>query len=243
MSNWKKWIFASDVHGSEQDVKANKAFFNFVKDYKPEIKIMGGDLFDFAALRKKASEEERRTSIKGDFEAGREWLLRYQPQHFLLGNHDIRLFKLAEESRGPLSDYAKTLVQWVEEDCRKLKCPLYPYDKRYGIVRIGNLKCLHGFATGIGAARKMAQVYGACVFGHGHACQFSSIEGLEDRTGRMAGCLCRLDLPYVEASLGSLMWRHGWVFGVVNEKSGNYQAWQAEEIEGKWTLPTGFKEY
>jgi hypothetical protein len=55
----------------------------------------------------------------------------------------------------------------------------------------------------------------------------------------MAGCLCKLDLPYVEASLGSLMWRHGWIFGVVSDKTGNYQCWQAEEIEGKFILPKG----
>ena len=69
MSNWKKFVFCSDVHGSEQDVKANKALFTFLGDYRPDIRVMGGDLFDFAALRKKASEEERRISIKEDFEA------------------------------------------------------------------------------------------------------------------------------------------------------------------------------
>ncbi len=242
MSNWKKFIFASDVHGSEQDVLANKALFKFLAEYKPDLRIMGGDLFDFAALRKKASEEEKRTSIRTDFEAGRDWLTRFKPTDFLKGNHDERLWKLAEEDRGPISDYAKTLTQWIEEDCRKLKCPVFPYDKRHGIVRIGNLKCLHGFTTGIGAARKMAQVYGACLFGHGHGIQMASIEGLEQRTARMAGCLCKLDLPYVEASMGSLMWRHGWIYGIVDEKTGNYEAFQAQEIEGKYVVLTGMRE-
>ena len=237
MSNWKRFLFASDVHGSEQDVKANKALFTFLGDYRPDIRVMGGDLFDFAALRKKASEEERRISIKEDFEAGREWFGQFKPGHMLEGNHDKRLRLLAEENRGPISDYGKVLQGTFLEDCRKLKCAWYPYDKRHGIARIGNLKCLHGYAHGIGAARKMAQIYGACIFGHGHAVQFSSIEGLEDRTARMAGCLCKLDLPYVEASLGSLMWRHGWIFGVVHDKTGNYMCWQAEEIEGKFIFP------
>ncbi len=242
MSNWKKFVFGSDPHGNAQDIPANKAFFSFIKDYKPDIRIGGGDTWNFDALRKKASEEEKRISIREDFEAGLDWILKFQPNHLLLGNHCKRLWDLAELNKGPISDYAKTLVEVVEAECKKLKCPIYPYDKRHGIVRIGNLKCLHGYAHGIGASRKMAQIYGACLFGHGHAVQFASIEGLEDRTGRMAGCLCKLDLPYVETSLGSLMWRHGWIFGVVNEKTGNYQAWQAEEIEGKWLLPTGLKE-
>lgn len=242
MSNWKKFIFASDVHGSEQDPAANKALFKFMEEYKPDIRIMGGDLFDFAALRSKASEEERRKTIREDFEAGRDWLYKFQPNHFLLGNHDIRLWKLAETERGPISDYSKTLVETIVDDCNKFRCPIYPYDKRHGIVEIGHLKCLHGFTTGVYAARQTALVYGACIFGHGHGIQMASIAGLEDRTGRMAGCLCKLDMEYAEASMGALMWRHGWVYGVVNEKTGTYEAFQAQEINGKFMVLTGVKE-
>lgn len=239
MSNWKKFVFASDVHGSEQDPHANKALFKFLTDFKPDIRVMGGDLFDFAALRKKASEEERRISIREDFDAGMEWFDQFKATQFLEGNHDKRLRLLAEENRGPISDYGKVLHNTFMERCRKLKCETKLYDKRHGYVRIGNLKCLHGYAAGVGAARKMAQVYGACVFGHGHSIQQASVENLEDHTARMAGCLCKLDLPYVEASLGALMWRHGWAFGVISNKTGNYQMWQAEEIEGLIILPKG----
>ena len=48
-----------DVHGDQQDKKACEVFFKFAKDWKPEIRVMGGDLFDFRPLRKKASEDER----------------------------------------------------------------------------------------------------------------------------------------------------------------------------------------
>lgn len=203
---------------------------------------MGGDLFDFAALRKKASEEERRQTIRKDFEAGREWLAQFQPSYFLKGNHDERLWKLAAEDKGPISDYGKQLVEWVEADCRKYRAPILPYDKRKGILEIGHLKCLHGFATGVYAARMHALVYGSCIFGHGHGIQMASIAGLEDRTARMAGCLCKLDMEYAETSMGALMWRHGWVYGVVDDKTGNYEAVQAQEIDGKFVVLTGLKE-
>lgn len=242
MSNWKPWIFCSDVHGDQLDLKANKALFKFIDEFKPVIRVAGGDIWDMAALRKKASEEEKRCSIRIDYEMGREWFLRFKPNHFLLGNHDKRLFDLAEAGKGPISDYAAVLTNEIRGDCTKLKCPIYPWHKRDGIARIGNLKCLHGFATGIGAARRMAQVYGACVFGHGHSPMFASIEGLEARTGRMSGCLSKLDLEYVDASLGSLNWRHGWLYGVVNEKTGDYHCWSAEEIEGKFVVTMGVRE-
>lgn len=242
MSNWKKFIYASDIHGDQQDKRANKALFSFIDDFGPDIRVLGGDLFDFAALRKKAGEEEKRLKIRPDYEAGREWLGRFSPNHFLLGNHDKRLWDLAESGKGPLSDLGQIMVEGIEKDCKLLKCPIYPWDKRHGIVRIGNLKCLHGFTSGVGAARKMAQVYGSCIFGHGHGIQMASIEGLDERTARMAGCLCKLDLDYVSASLGSLMWRHGWVYGIVNMKTGNYEAFQAQEIEGKFVTLTGMRE-
>lgn len=242
MSSWKKFIYASDVHGDEQDPHANKALFKFMGDYKPEIRIMGGDLWDLRALRSKASEEERRVGIRKDYQMGREWLLQFEPNHFLKGNHDERLWKLRDEDKGPISDYAGTLIEEIERDCQKFRCPIYPYDKRHGIVEIGHLKCLHGFATGVYAARQMALVYGSCIFGHGHGIQMASIAGLEDRTARMAGCLCKLDMEYVETSMGSLMWRHGWVYGVVDEKTGNYEAIQAQEISNKFVVLTGLKE-
>lgn len=236
MSNWKPFVFASDIHGDEQDAGANRAFWRFMDLWKPKIRVLGGDLFDFRALRTKADEDEKRESMRKDFEAGREWLLRFAPQHFLHGNHDERLWYLREKAKGPLSDYAADRIALIDADCTKLKCRQYPYDKKHGIAHIGNLKCLHGYATGIGAARKHVQVYGSCVFGHGHSIQHASIEGVEDRVGRMAGCLCNLDLQYASTKIGALLWRHGWVYGAINERTGNYQAFQAECIEGKYLL-------
>lgn len=242
MSNWKPFVFASDVHGDEQDPESNRAFWQFLDMWKPKIRVMGGDLWDFRALRSKADEDERRTSIRLDFEAGREWLLRFAPQHFLRGNHDERLWRLRDKGKGPLSDYAAQLIATVDADTTKLKCHQYPYDKKHGIAHIGNLKCLHGYATGVGAARRHAQIYGSCVFGHGHGIQHASIEGVEDRVGRMAGCLCKLDLEYASTSLGAMLWRNGWIYGVINDKTGNYHSAQAECIDGVWLLPSEFKE-
>lgn len=56
MSNWTRFIAGFDFHGDKQNKAACEVFFRFMKDWKPEIRVMGGDLFDFRPLRRKASE-------------------------------------------------------------------------------------------------------------------------------------------------------------------------------------------
>ena len=55
-----------DIHGDMQDPAVNEVFFKFAEIWKPKIRICGGDLFDLRPLRKGASEDERRESIRDD---------------------------------------------------------------------------------------------------------------------------------------------------------------------------------
>lgn len=240
---FKKFLVASDVHGGEQDPAANKVLFEFQKVWKPEIKVCAGDLWDFAALRKKASEEERRTSMRDDYYAGLDWFLRFQPTHFLRGNHDERLWDLREDNRGPLSDYAAECIKGFETELKKAKCWMLPYERRLGMLEIGKLRILHGFYAGVNAARRSAQTWGSCLVGHAHSVQMASIEGPENRVGRVIGCLCNLDMKFQRANPSSLLHRHGFAYGVIDDRKGTYQVHQAEKVGDKWILPSGFKEY
>ncbi len=238
---FKKWVFATDVHGNLQDPEANKAFFKFMADWKPHHRIMGGDLFDFAALRKKADADEKRLSIRLDRDMGMEWLKKFKPTAFLDGNHDFRIYQLAEANNGPMSDFAVDCIHSFEKDLKKLGCKVHlPYHKRQGIYELGKLKMAHGFCHGVNASRRMAAAYGAILFGHGHGIQHHSVEALENRMGRMVGCLCQLDLPYNYATMATLVHRHGWAYGLINEETGLYYCFQAECIDGTYVLPIEF---
>lgn len=237
-NSFKKFLVGFDIHGSEQDVAANEAFFKFADIWKPDIRVCGGDLWDFRALRKKASEEERRESLQADFDAGIDWLNRLRPNYFLLGNHDVRLWDIADTGNGIAADYANQGIREILTLTDSLNCEVLPYDRKKGVLQLGHLKMVHGFTTGINAARRTAQCYGSVLMGHGHGIQHVSIEGLENRIGRMCGCLCNLDMDYIRADMGSLIWRHGWAYGVIDSKSGDYQVWQAEQINNQWILPT-----
>lgn len=231
---WRKFVVGFDPHGALQDESANNAFFKFIKDYKPDIRVAGGDVFDFAQLRGKASQSDKADSMEHDFKMGREWLHKLKPTHFLRGNHDERLWDLARHAQeGFVRDAASAGVREIEHLCRALNCEMLPYDKRAGVLRIGSLKIIHGFHAGVYAARKAALTYGSVLMGHCHSIQCSTIEGLEDRMGRICGCLCKLDMDYCRHQPGTLAWQHGWAYGVVSDE-GLYHVWQAQKIGEVW---------
>jgi hypothetical protein len=237
--SFQKFIVASDIHGDLQNREANEVLFKFVNLWKPHIRICGGDLWDFRPLRKKASEDERRESLVKDFNAGMTWLDRFKPHYFLRGNHDERLWDLAQNGTGVAADFAHQGIMEIERKMSVLRCNMLPYDKRKGIVRIGSLKVIHGFFSGVNAARRTALTYGSVLMGHGHGISHTSIEGLDNRIGRMIGCLCELDMPYNRHLIGSLLHRHGFAYGIIGPH-GTYHVWQAEKVGSTWYLPTDF---
>jgi hypothetical protein len=243
MSAWNKFIVASDLHGDKQDPSAVRVLAGFIAAFQPDIRVFAGDLWDFRSIRKGAGEEERRESMSEDFDAGMAWLEQFRPQHFLLGNHDQRLYDLAENDNGVVSDYAAKGVLDIEAACRKQKTKILPYHKRNGILKLGNLKILHGFHCGIYASRQTALVYGSALFGHTHVIDQHAVGGLDRRVARNIGCLCALDMGYNSRNPNTLRQAHGFAYGVLNERTGDFHVWQAEGIEGKWVLPSDIVEF
>jgi predicted phosphodiesterase len=238
---WKPFTIVGDNHGDQQDDNAVAAFQKFNKDWKPKIRIHLGDVFDFRPIRLKATELEKAEFMRKDFDAGLEFLNQFAPTHFLRGNHDERLWDLSRANRGLLSEYATSLIDEVVAHLNLHKTHMLPYDKREGVLQLGKLKVIHGYTHGINAARRSAATYGSVFMGHIHSAQSASIEGLDYRVGRSIACLCKLNMPYSRATMASLVHSHGWAYGVFNEKTGEYAAWQAESINGLWVYPTNIK--
>jgi predicted phosphodiesterase len=239
---WDKFVFMTDNHGDQQDPGVIKTATKFLDLWKPTVRIHGGDNWDLRPLRRGAGEEEKRESMTADFDAGAKWLNTLKPTHFLRGNHDERLWDLAAENRGPLSDHAKALITRAEKIFKDHKTRVLPYDKREGVLSIGKLRAIHGYAAGVTAARRQALAYGTVLAGHTHGIQSASIEGIDNRIAHIVGCMCLLNMPYSRATLASLVHRHGWRYGVIHRKSGVFFSWQAEQINGIWVFPTDIKE-
>jgi hypothetical protein len=239
--SYTRFLAGFDLHGDRQDADAVKAFFEFDSIWKPNIRIFGGDLIDLRPLRKGASEAEREEGVKADVEAGKAFLKRWRPNYYLRGNHCERLWETAETGKGLIKEAAKAGCEEFETLCRIHKTHMLPYHKRHGILKLGHLKVLHGFACGVYASRQTALVYGSAIFGHIHCIDEHAIPGLERRVARACGALCQLDLDYNARQPNTLRQAHGWAYGVINEKTGDYHVWTAEKIGDKWLLPTNLK--
>lgn len=241
-----------DLHGDMQNREVVKKFFEFSKAFfgrgsETDVKIMGGDLFDFRGLRKKADKAEQAESLSDDVACGIEFLSKWMEgkgqKVWLRGNHCQRLWDVAEsESDGLKRDAARKGVEELDDLCKEYRIQTYPYSKRTGLHREGKLCFLHGYAAGVYALRKTLQSYGEnIIMGHTHTIQSISVEGLTPKQGWVAGCLCQLDYEYNRSMLGTLNHENGWAYGLIFD-DGNFAVYQARQIAGKWILPTEFKE-
>lgn len=243
----ERFVIASDSHGDMIDPVAEKAVLAFIKDYKPSIRIFLGDAFDFRNLRRGADDEEKADSLQDDWDMGSDFLRRYfsggKTNHFLRGNHDERLFDLQGSATGIMRDYAKDAVDRFNQLIKRCDAKMLPYDSRLGILRLGHLKCIHGYSSGKGAAAVHARVYRHCIFGHTHTIEAYPVETDEgQKEARGIGALCHIDMPYNARQTNKLRHNNGWAYGVMFE-DGTYQIWQTTRIGNNFYAAHEVKAY
>lgn len=239
----KRFIAIFDPHGDKQHQPTMRVVREFMRVWKPQIKVHGGDGFDFRWLRKGAQDGELREDIQQDFDAGLELLSWYKPTHFLRGNHDERLWDclLPHRDDAKMRNLAERMIGDIERALPDA-CQMLPYDKRLGVLQLGHLRMVHGYHSGITAAKQAATVYGAVLMGHIHAVDQYAVPSLEYVVGRACGCCCELDLGYNRAQANTLRQSHGFAYGLLHS-DGTYHVWQAESVNGRWVIPTEFRSY
>ena len=234
----KKFIFCSDLHGDVQDHDTVDALYQFTDVYKPDVKIFGGDLFDFRNIRRGAGAAERQESMACDIECGLEFLSKFEPDVLLLGNHDKRLWDTAEyHTHGIVQDAARQGVREIQSRCRKIKCKVIPYDAAIGYYDLGKIRFIHGYHAGIFATKKHAEIYappsGIVLHGHTHAIQYHSIAKPKGGAGMGVGCLAQTDMSYNKHMTGRMMHQNGFAYGYVDGTEWN--VFQAKKGK-KWHL-------
>jgi predicted phosphodiesterase len=241
----RRFVVASDSHGDQIDATTETALLSFIADFKPQIRIHAGDVFDFRNLRRGASDDEKAHSLEDDWQMGSDFMRRFfdggRENHFLRGNHDERLWNFAHSATGLLRDYAHDGIARVEKLVAKSRARMLPYDSRLGVLKLGALKVIHGYAAGIGAARKHAIVYRNVLFGHTHNCDVAgaeSDEGVSEARG--IGACCRLDMPYNAHQTGKLRHQNAFCYGLLFE-DGTYQLNQAKKIDGRFYVASDFR--
>ncbi len=237
--SWTRFSIGFDLHGSEQHAPTVKAFHKFNADFKPQRRVMGGDLWDFVALMSRASEKEKRHPLLPDFDAGVEFLEEFRPEELLLGNHDHRLWREAAADNGPTSELAKAKVKEFNKIAGRIGCRVLPYSKTR-VVPVGPLNVLHGLFAGESACKKHAQVYGPAIFGHVHTAEHCVVPRYGARIEAWSSpCMVRMDMEYAEQTPGTLKWQNGWMFGAYNGR--RYHVETAVVDGGEVMVPSGFK--
>lgn len=240
----QSFIFATDLHGIEQDAPAVKSFKSFTDSFdKGALRIVGGDLWNFASLRRAASEDEKKIRLKEDFYAGIDFLEWFKPSVLLLGNHDQRLWDTVTREKmnrvGWQAELAETYVTEFNRIAKRLNILVKPYDKRKGIYRVGKVSFAHGFGHGSTLTENMARTYGTVIFGHGHKIErASTMRDGYPVTAYQMGCLASSDMEYTRADLSSLRQEQGWGYGVLGKQT---EIFQARVINGKALVADGFK--
>lgn len=219
----------------------------FLEDFRPTIRVHLGDAWDLAALRKGADENDRQASIADDFAAAEKFLKKYfrsgRQNYYLNGNHDKpRLDYLLGSSNALVREAAEEGIKNMDRIHRQNRCEVLPYDSRFGVLKIGHLKMIHGYHHGVGAVRQTALVYGGnTVMGHIHSVETVAVPSLDGPAeARCIGTLSDLNPGYASRTTGKLRHSQGWAYGQINP-DGTYSLFQVRNINGKFTYATDLK--
>ena len=230
----KRWVAVFDNHGDMVDPGALAAFKQFCKDFKPDVRIHGGDCIDFRAWRRGADLEDKMESMKADVEAGVEFLSWFKPDVWTMGNHDHRLHRVIEsDHNADRRMLAGMLWDRIRDAVPDTK--IVPWGKRNS-HQYANYKFIHGYCCGMYAAKQAARVYGNVVMGHVHAPAQDTAAHIDGARGYTSGCLCMVDMPYNAGHQNTMRQANGWVYGF--EYNGQLAVYLAEQIGGRWFYPT-----
>ena len=250
MSEPTRFVFASDSHGDMADPEALAALWEFCKDYKPSVRIAGGDHFDFRALRRGVgtSDAESGESLKADLEAGMDFLKRFRSTVYLWGNHEHRLDNLiASSSSALVRDYCQDIKDTINRTARSAGAKtILPYHADLGVYRLGKMAFVHGYAHGENATVKQGLHYAVHGGGlvHGHTHTLASIALTQHGSGNAfsAGCLCQKEaMGYASHRLATARWGSGFVAGWVD--GNDWKAWLVHKVGKRWVWQTGLRQF
>lgn len=227
---YKKIWIGYDRHAPYHDPKIDKIALAFLADFKPHIRVAGGDWQTVDQVSHFDNEGD--IDLADEFALNREAIRKFGITHYLEGNHEERLRRVGLK----LDKRLRSLVD-LELNLRLKKqgIPLVPYHPRKGVLRFGSLKILHGFYATEYTAKKMASIYGTCVFGHTHRFQtFQSKDAFESHCGFGIGLMGKIDQPYTDAR-APLGWCQGFCFGYLH-KNGYFDLYPVRIYKNRVTI-------
>lgn len=242
-----KFAFLTDLHyGFERkhgakvalhDPKALGAALEFLRDFKPDVIIAGGDMLDCGCISHHNKKSKRATEglrlltdaegLKYDALKPLESLgagkLIYQP-----GNHEDWIEDLIDENPG---------IEGLVELKQMLSLDQWQVQRQGDYFNLGKLTFIHGdqLRGGENVAKNAVTSWERSIrFGHFHTYQtFTKVSPISEklaRTGIAVPCLCTKDPKYGEGAANR--WVQGLNFGYVHG-DGSYNDYVAVITNGK----------
>jgi len=244
----KRIAICGDTHGDHIDYRCRDAFFEFLSDFKPDTRVHLGDAFDFRALRKGASVEEKADNGREDIKEGMAFLREYfrtddmGKNIFIWGNHCDRILDGMKSSHGPTQSHSMDVWENINKflKSRNVVDPETYYDSRNGVAEEGPFRFLHGYSSAMNAAKEHCSWAGlkpCVVSGHNHYRDYWRDISYDRRESFSCSCMCDIDPDYARKNKRKLRHSKGWIYGWYDDT--DYELYHVEEKNGKYiTLGT-----
>ena len=243
MATHKRFIVAADNHGELVHAESVAKLLAFCDDWKPHYKIHLGDLWDFSPLRGGASPEDRANGISEDYAAGLEFLDQFRPQFLTLGNHDDRIWQHANScANGVLREHCADLASASEKEFARRKIQWIPYKiGKFLQMPEGGPKLIHGFrSSNVSPAKLHHADWGSCLHGHVHKPDSYTATHADGGQSFSVGCMGDIErMTYADRFSAKMGWRQRFLFGLINTKTGAWNAWHATKEGADWISPHG----
>jgi len=155
---WKRFMAVGCTHGHLVDQSLLKQVYAFKERWKPHTCIALGDHIDLACLRAGAvGTADDAADPEGDLNDGLNFISRFEPSVYLLGNHEHRLFTLMESPRAIVSALAARIYAQITDRAKQARCEVVPYSFQNGWRQYGDALFGHGYMINEAAVRDHAE--------------------------------------------------------------------------------------
>ncbi len=241
MSSYKRFLAFGCSHGSLVDPKAVAKVAKFKAAFKPHTVIHLGDVYDFAAFRHGApGTKDEAASLAPDINAGSRLIEELEPTNVIIGNHDVRVWKLADHPNAIIAHAAACCRNEFLTACERVHAKvLDTYDINKSWIELGDTKVLHGFMYNEMAMRDHAEHFGKCMIAHLHRAGADSGRRNDHPTCHCVGTLSSVGrAEYANTRRATARWSHGFTWGEYNDKECHVNLSQCPQGEAtNWRLP------
>ncbi len=242
LRKYKRFLAIGCSHGSLVDKHAFEAVMKFRRLYKPETRIHLGDVCDYAAFRGGAhGTKDEAEALAPDIAAGAKLIREYEPTDVLVGNHDIRVWRMAGHQNAVIAHAAACSRNEFLTACEKAgtKRIIDHYDINRSWITLGDTKFLHGFMYNENAIRDHAEHFGKCVMAHLHVAGIGNGRRSDHAVCHCVGTLANIPMmDYANTRRSTARWSHGFVYGEYSAT--DCQLWLSHAPQnqaGTWRLP------